>query len=586
MHYDKSMFKRFISYYKNYKFLFSADLAAAFLLAAIELVYPYATTVIMDDYIPNGQTDKLIIMIAVLLGLYIIMAGLNYFMHFWGHVLGIRMEANMRSDFFRHLQKMQFKFFDNHRTGKLMSRIVNDLNQITELAHHGPEDLFISVVMFVGSFVVLVRQQWIMALIIYLGVVPVMIWFSISQRAKMSAGFKEVREKMADINAQLENALAGIRVSKSFTNEDYEVRRFDEGNSLFRGAKNMAYKAMAFFMTGMGFLITMLNVVVLGLGGFFAIRSIITVGELVGFLLYINLVMQPIRRLTNFTQQFEQGMTGFARFDEIMREEPEFEDGHIELKEARGAIEFRDVSFSYNEDEQVLHGISLKVDPGVNIALVGSSGGGKTTICHLIPRFYDVNCGEILVDGVNIKDYTLESLRGSIGLVQQDVFLFTGTIGENILYGRPDASYEDMVDAAKKADIHEFISALPDGYQTWVGEKGVRLSGGQKQRISIARVFLKNPPILLLDEATSSLDNETEAVIQESLEELTRGRTSMVIAHRLSTIRNADIIFVLSAEGIVERGSHAELYGHEDGIYRRLYDAQFFAEQNKPHLFD
>jgi ATP-binding cassette subfamily B protein len=339
-------------------------------------------------------------------------------------------------------------------------------------------------------------------------------------------------------------------------------------------------------MTGMGFLITMLNVIVLGLGGFFAIRGIITVGELVGFLLYINLVMQPIRRLTNFTQQFEQGMTGFARFDEIMREEPEFEDGSIELKEARGAIEFRDVSFSYNEKEQVLHGISLQVDPGTNIALVGSSGGGKTTICHLIPRFYDVNSGEILIDGINIKDYTLESLRGNIGLVQQDVFLFTGTIGENILYGRPDASYEDMVDAAKKADIHEFISALPDGYQTWVGEKGVRLSGGQKQRISIARVFLKNPPILLLDEATSSLDNETEAVIQESLEELTRGRTSMVIAHRLSTIRNADIIFVLSEEGIVERGSHAELYEHEDGIYRRLYDAQFFAEQNKPHLFD
>ncbi len=586
MKYDKSMFKRFISYYKNYKFLFTADLAAAFMLAAIELVYPYATTIIMDDYIPNGQMNKLLIMIGVLVGLYIIMAGLNYFMHYWGHVLGLRMEAEMRSDFFRHLQKMQFKFFDNHRTGKLMSRIVNDLNQITELAHHGPEDLFLSVVMFIGSFVVLVQRQWLLAVIIYFGVVPIMAWFSITQRTKMSKGFKAVREKMADINAQIENALAGIRVSKSFTNEEYEAKRFDEGNDLFRGAKNMAYKAMAYFATGMGFFMSMLNIVVLGLGGVFASRGIISVGELVGFMLYINLVMMPIRRLTNFTQQFEQGMTGFARFDEIMRENPEFEDGTDVIENARGDIEFRNVSFSYTEKEQVLQEISFKVEPGTNVALVGSSGGGKTTICHLIPRFYDVNEGEIFVDGKNIKDYTLSSLRENIGLVQQDVFLFTGTVGENILYGRPEASYDEMVEAAKKADIHDFIAALPDGYNTWVGEKGVRLSGGQKQRISIARVFLKNPPILLLDEATSSLDNETEAVIQKSLEELTAGRTSMVIAHRLSTIRNADLIFVLSDEGIVERGSHSELYEKPDGIYRRLYDAQFFAEQNKPHLFD
>ncbi len=586
MKYDKSMFKRFISYYKGHKFLFTTDLVAAFLLAAIELVYPYATTIIVDEYIPNNQIESLLIMIAVLLGLYIIMAGLNYFMHYWGHILGIRMEAEMRSDFFRHLQKMQFKFFDNNRTGKLMSRIVNDLNQITELAHHGPEDLFISIVMFIGSFIVLASQQWILAVSIYFGVIPIMLWFSITQRSKMSEGFKQVREKMADINAQLENALSGIRVSKSFTNEEYEVKRFDEGNSLFRGAKNMAYKAMAFFQTGMGFFISLLNIVVLGLGGVFAVKRIITIGELTGFLLYINLVMQPIRRLTNFTQQFEQGMTGFARFDEIMRRDPEFDDGGFELTNAKGRIEFKNVSFSYNEKEQVLNDISFDVKPGTNIALVGSSGGGKTTVCHLIPRFYDVNEGEIHIDGRNIKEYTLESLRKNIGLVQQDVFLFTGTIGENILYGRPDASYDEMVEAAKKADIHDFISALPDGYQTWVGEKGVRLSGGQKQRISIARVFLKNPPILILDEATSALDNETEAIIQKSIEGLTKGRTSMVIAHRLSTIRNADIIFVLSEEGIVENGSHKDLYAKEDGIYRRLYDAQFFAEHNKPHLFD
>lgn len=586
MKYDKSMIKRFISYYKKHKLLFTLDLVAAFFLAAIELVYPAATTTIVDEYIPNGQMNKLLIMIVLLVGLYIIMAGLHYFIDYWGHVLGIRIEASMRSDFFRHLQKMQFKFYDNHRTGKLMSRIVNDLNQITELAHHGPEDLFISIVMFFGSFAVLMTKQWMLALIIYFGVVPIMVWFSITQRGRMNKGFRAVREKMADINAQLENSLAGIRVSKSFTNEEFEIEKFDISNSLFRGAKNAAYKAMSFFSSGMKFFMSILNVIVLALGGLFAYRGIITSGEFIGFLLYINLVMMPIRRLTNFTQQFEQGMTGFARFDEIMRVDPEIKDGNKVYENAKGKIEFKNVSFSYTDDEQVLRDINLDVNPGTNIALVGSSGGGKSTICHLIPRFYDVIEGEILIDDVNIKDYTLSSLRQNIGLVQQDVFLFTGTIADNILYGRPTAKKNEMIDAAKKANIHEYISSLPSGYETWVGEKGIRLSGGQKQRISIARVFLKNPPILILDEATSSLDNETEAIIQKSLEELTRDRTSMVIAHRLSTIRNADIIFVLSGDGIVERGSHDELYAKEDGIYRRLYDAQFFAEQNKPHLFD
>lgn len=440
--------------------------------------------------------------------------------------------------------------------------------------------------MFFGSFAVLLSKQWLLAVIIYFGVVPIMVWFSVSQRSKMSAGFKAVREKTADINAQIENALSGIRVSKSFTNEEHEIRRFDEGNMLFLGAKNMAYKAMAFFITGMGFFISILNVIVLALGGIFASRGIITGGELIGFLLYINLVMQPIRRLTNFTQQFEQGMTGFARFDEIMNIEPDIKDGDIEFQNAKGKIEFKNVSFSYTDDEQVLKDINLDVAPGTNIALVGPSGGGKSTICHLIPRFYDIHQGEILIDDINIKDYTLGSLRQNIGLVQQDVFLFTGTIADNIMYGRPSASKDEMIDAAKKANIHEYVSSLPNSYETWVGEKGIRLSGGQKQRISIARVFLKNPPILILDEATSSLDNETEAIIQNSLEKLTKGRTSLVIAHRLSTIRNADIIFVLSGDGIVERGSHSELYAKEDGTYKRLYDAQFFAEQNKPHLFD
>jgi ATP-binding cassette subfamily B protein len=509
----------------------------------------------------------------------------NYFMNYWGHVVGVRMEADMRSDLFKHMQKLDFKFYDNQRTGKLMSRMVNDLNEITELAHHGPEDIFISIVMLIGSFVILATMEWRLVLIIYLGIIPVMLWFSISQRSKMSKGFKDVREKTADINAQLENSLAGIRVAKSFTNEQYEIERFDEGNSLFRSAKNEAYHRMSIFISGMGFMMSVLNVAVLGFGGFFAYKKLITIGELTGFLLYINLVLQPIRRLTNFTQQFEQGMNGFARFHEIMCEQPNIIGGDKILKNAKGNIKIDDVTFFYNENEEVLKNISLQIDSGSTVALVGPSGGGKTTLCHLLPRFYDVTQGRIILDGEDIKKYTLDSLRGNIGLVQQDVFLFTGSIRDNILYGRTDASEAEMKQAAKDANIHEFIENLPQGYDTWVGEKGIRLSGGQKQRISITRVFLKNPPILILDEATSALDNETEIKIQQSLEKLSKGRTSLIIAHRLSTIRNADVIVVLNADGIIEQGSHEELYAIENGTYKRLYDAQFYSEEHKDDLF-
>jgi len=585
MNYSKDMFLRFASYYKRHKVLFTVDLIIAFCLAAIELVYPAFTTKIIDDYIPNNLIGSIFIMIGILFGLYIIMAACNYFMNYWGHVVGIRMETDMRSDFFKHLQRLDFKFFDNHRTGKLMSRMVNDLNLITELAHHGPEDVFISIVMFIGSFIILAGMEWRLALVIYLFLIPLMLWFSITQRGKMSNGFKEVRERTADINAQLVNSLAGIRVAKSYTNEDFEIKRFDEGNGLFKDAKKEAYHRMSVFITGMGFLISMLNVIVLGLGGYFAYKQIITIGELMGFLLYINLVMQPIRRLTNFTQQFEQGMNGFVRFHEIMCEEPEIVDGEKVLENTRGDIQLKDVTFFYNEEEQVLKNITLDIKAGTTVALVGPSGGGKTTLRHLIPRFYDVVEGSITLDGEDIRDYSLESLRSNIGLVQQDVFLFTGTVRDNIKYGRVDASEEDIILAAKNANIHDYIISLPDGYGTWVGEKGIRLSGGQKQRISIARVFLKNPPILLLDEATSALDNETEIKIQQSLEKLAKGRTGLVIAHRLSTIRNADTIIVLSNEGIVEKGSHAELYAIEDGMYKRLYDAQFYAEEHKANLF-
>ena len=586
--YDWPLFKRFLSYYRNHMKLFILDLIAATGLAVIELVYPAVTTRLIDEYIPNKMLDQIFIMVAVLLGIYVIMAGLNYFMHYWGHVMGVLMEADIRSDFFRHLQSLPFKFYDHHRTGKLMSRMVNDLNDVTEMAHHGPEDLFISVAMFIGSFIILFRIQPLMTIIIYVVAVPLLAWFSVTQRAKMSDAFRRVRESLADINAQLENALAGIRVAKTYTNEAYEIERFDDGNNNFRFAKRVAYKRMASFMTGMGFLISFLNVLTLGLGGYFAYRGVITIGELTGFLLYINLVMQPIRRLTNFTQQFEQGMNGFVRFDAIMRIEPDIIGGDVVLENAKGLIEVDNVTFSYDEEEDVLSNVSLTIEPNTTVALVGPSGGGKTTLCHLIPRFYDIQSGEIRVDGINICDYTLESLRSNIGLVQQDVFLFTGTIRENILYGRFDATEEEMIEAAKNANIHDFIISQEMGYDTWVGEKGVLLSGGQKQRISIARVFLKNPPILILDEATSALDNETEIKIQQSLEKLSIGRTTLVIAHRLSTIRNADKIIVLSSEGIIERGSHTELYAIEDGVYKRLYDAQFYADKQKEikdHLF-
>lgn len=581
MKYKKKTLLRFLSYYKQHKALFFADLFAALVLAGIELVYPSITIVIIDDYIPNQLLGNIAWTLALLLGLYIIMAGASYFMHYWGHIVGIRMEANMRDDFFKHLQKLSFSFFDKNRTGKLMSRVVNDLNLITELAHHGPEDLFISIIMFIGSFMILVNKEWRLAIPIYFVMIPIMVWFSITQRSKMSKAFKQVREKTADINAQLENSLAGVRVAKSYTNEEYETQKFNESNSLFRGAKTQAYKAMAYFITGMGFLISLLNIMVLGLGGYFAYRGFITIGELIGFLLYINLVMQPVRRLTNFTQQFEQGMNGFIRFEEIMEIKSDIIEGETVLSDVKGDILFDDISFSYNEEEEVIKDVTINIKSGKTVALVGPSGGGKTTLCHLLPRFYDVKKGAIYLDSINIKDYTLNSLRENIGLVQQDVFLFTGTIKDNIIYGRIDATEEEVIEAAKQANIHDFISTLSQGYLTWVGEKGLRLSGGQKQRISIARMFLKNPPILLLDEATSALDNETEIKIQHSLERLSKGRTTIVIAHRLSTIRNADEIIVFSEEGVVESGTHQELYSIEGGLYKRLYDAQFYAEKNK-----
>lgn len=570
------MLRKFISYYRPHWKLFLLDMICAFMISALDLVFPMATSKVIDDIIPSGQVRSLVIMTIALVLLYMVRYVCNYIVDSWGHIVGTRMEYDMRKEVFTHIQTLSFSFFDNTKTGHIMSRIVNDLRDITELAHHGPEDLFISLVMLLGSFIILINVEWRLTLIIF-AFVPIMIWFAINKRKKLEHAFMEQRKKIATVNAQLENSISGVRVSKSFTNEDFEVDKFNLGNNEFRKTRESAFKVMAEFTSGVNFFSNILNLVALSAGGFFAFKNLITFGELVSYLLYVNFFLMPIRRLAMFIQQYQEGMTGFRRFQEIMDIKPDIEDKEnaVDLEDVKGKIEIKNVTFRYNDNkEDVLSGLNLTIKAGETVALVGPSGGGKTTLCHLIPRFYEIDKGEILIDGINIKDIKLKSLRKNIGLVQQDVFLFTGTIKENIMYGNLDATDEEVIEAAKSANIHDFIMSLPNGYNTYVGEKGVKLSGGQKQRISIARVFLKNPPILILDEATSALDNETEIAIQESFERLSKGRTTLVIAHRLSTIRNANEIVVLTDKGIVEKGRHEDLFAR-NGLYAKLYKAQF-----------
>lgn len=570
------MIRKFIRYYKPHWKIFLLDMICAFMISALDLVFPMATSKVIDDIIPNKEVRSLVIITSVLILLYLVRYVCNYIVDSWGHIVGTRMEYDMRKEIFSHIQTLSFNYFDNTKTGHIMSRIVNDLREITELAHHGPEDLFISFVMLVGSFIILMNVEWRLTLIVF-AFVPIMVWFAITKRKKLENAFMEQRKKIATVNAQLENSISGVRVSKSFTNEDFEIDKFSVGNNEFRKTRENAFRVMAEFTSGVHFFSNILNLVALSAGGFFAFNELISFGELVSYLLYVNFFLQPIRRLAMFIQQYQEGMTGFRRFQEIMNIEPDIKDSEdaIDLENVKGSIELRDVTFSYQDNNKtVLAGLNYTIEPGETLALVGPSGGGKTTLCHLIPRFYDLDDGDILIDGVSIKDIKLKSLRKNIGLVQQDVFLFTGTIKENIMYGNLDATDEEVIEAAKNANIHDFIMSLPNGYETYVGEKGVKLSGGQKQRISIARVFLKNPPILILDEATSALDNETEIAIQESLERLSEGRTTLVIAHRLSTIRNADEIVVLTDKGIEEKGNHEELLAR-NGIYAKLYKAQF-----------
>ncbi|WP_409069679.1 ABC transporter ATP-binding protein [Clostridium sp. FAM 1755] len=563
------MLKEFISYYKPHKKLFILDMIAAFIVALCDLFYPMITRQIINDIIPNGRIRLLFFWAISLLIIYIMKYFLNHFIQYWGHMVGVRMQADMRKKVFNHLETLPFKYFDENKTGVIMSRIINDLMEISELAHHGPEDLFISIIMLIGSFIILCTIN-VPLTIISFAFIPILVWFSMRNRLKMEKAFMDSRVKIGDLNAELENSIAGIRVSKAFTNRNYENEKFERGNKRFVGARQMAYKSMADYFSGMYFFIDILDLIVLVAGGYFVYKKLINFGDLVAYLLFIKMFMTPIRKLISFVEQYQSGVTGFQRYRQLLRVKPEEDkEGAEDLKNIKGAIEFKNVSFKYDEDTHILNDLSFKVKGGKTLALVGPSGGGKTTLCNLIPRFYNIDNGDILIDDHSIYDVTVGSLRKNIGIVQQDVFLFTGTIEENILYGNPEATHEEVEKAAKLANIHEFIENLPDGYNTYIGERGIKLSGGQKQRLSIARVFLKNPPILILDEATSALDNATEYLIQKSLEKLSNGRTTIVVAHRLSTIKNADEIMVLTDKGIEERGTHEELLSL-GGIYSEL----------------
>ena len=565
------MLKRFIRYYKPYKKLFILDLLAAFLVSACDLFYPMITRNIINDVIPNKQIKLLFVFAIVLTLIFLIKAGLNYFMQYWGHVVGVRMQADMRRDLFDKLQDMPNKYFDNNKTGVIMSRIINDLLDISELAHHGPEDLFISLVMLVGSFIILCTINVPLTIITF-AIIPFLLFYTIHKRNKMKKAFKETRVKTGEVNATIENSISGVRVTKSFGNKAYEMEKFDKSNDIFKKAREHAYKAMAEYFSGMFFLVDMLELIVLIAAGYFTYLGKINVGDFAAYLLYIKMFLQPIRKLINFNEMFQNGMSGFERYEEIMNEENEKEIPNAkDLKDVKGKITIKDVTFRYDNKESILENFNLDIEAGKMVALVGPSGGGKTTICNLIPRFYDYESGQIFIDDVDISTVTLKSLRENIGIVQQDVFLFTGTIKENIMYGNPNATDEEVIEAAKNACLHDFIMGLEDGYDTFIGERGVKLSGGQKQRISIARVFLKNPAILILDEATSALDNVTEYEIQKALEELSKDRTTLVVAHRLSTVKNSDEIVVLTDRGIEERGTHEELM-KLGGVYSNLHN--------------
>ena len=574
MDYSKHPLKIFFAYYKPHWKLFAADMACAVFMAAIDVAFPMFSRYALNTLIPNHELCTFLILVAVLLAGFCLHKCCNFFVAYWGHVFGNRVEQDMRRDVFDHLEKLPFSYYDTHRTGKIMSRATTDLFEITELAHHGPEDFTIAMLNLIGAFIMMLHIRWELAIVVIV-VLPIMIAIGIVSRRNLSRTSTKVKETTAEVNASLESSISGIRVTKGFTNEDFERSRFDVYNKQYSAAKQVRFKYMGKFFSNIEFCNNLLSLVVLAVGGYFIIKGKMTLPDLVAANLFVAAFRAPIGKLNFLVEQFSTGMAGFNRFIEIMRTEPEPSDAPdaVEILSARGNISFKNVSFSYTEDFPVLDGVNLDIHAGEKFALVGASGGGKSTICNLIPRFYEITGGEISLDGIDIRKIKKQSLRAQIGIVQQDVFLFAGTIRDNIAYGKPDATDAEIEAAARRAEIHDDIMLMPNGYNSIVGERGIKLSGGQKQRVSIARCFLKNPPILILDEATSALDTATEIKIQHSFDELAKGRTTLVIAHRLSTIKNADKIAVVTDHGIAEQGTHDELM-EKRGEYYKLRTVQ------------
>ena len=574
------MLKRFLSYYKPHRVMFFFDMLASLTVASIGIFYPIITRSMLNDFIPNREYRDIIFFGTLLLVLYAIRSALDYFIQYQGHVIGVKMQAQMRSDMFNHLEKLPYSFYDGNETGKIMSRMTNDLWEVSELAHHGPENIIISLISIVTAFVYLSTINIWLTLIIF-ACVPFLLLISWSLRKRMRNAFTESRQAVAEINGALESSISGIRVTKAFTNSDVESEKFEVGNHAFINARKKSYKAMGMFHSSTTFVTNVFNVIVLIAGGLFLYNGDILFGDYTAFILSVNLFLGPVNTLIAFMEQYQNGVTGFKRFLEIMDAEPELDKyDATDIEKVEGDILFKNVTYGYEGDTDVLHDLTLEIKKGEIFALVGPSGGGKTTICHLIPHFYNVEKGEIFIDGKEIHDITMKSLRQNIGIVQQDVYLFNASIRDNILYGRPDATDEEVYEAAKRANIHDYVLTLENGYDTIIGERGVKLSGGQKQRLSIARVFLKNPPILILDEATSALDNTTEILIQRALDELCKGRTTIVVAHRLSTVKNANKIAVVSDGRITELGNHNELV-ELGGTYAGLYKLQFRDDVNK-----
>ncbi len=569
------MLRRFIGYYRPHVKLFTFDMIAALIVAASSLFYPTIAKNIVNIYALDETPKRLIIWSVVLFIIYAVKAYFSYVMAYYGHVVGVRMQADMRRDLFTKYQKLPFSYFDNHKTGDLISRLTNDLFDVSELAHHGPENIFLAALMLVGSFVVLVNINLLLTLILF-AIIPFIILFTSLSRTRMMAAMKASRVEMSSINSTLENSIGGIRETKAYVAEHREMCKFGATNKRFLKFRTQAMFSLGFFHSVMQFLSDLLYLVIIFIGGLFLYYGKINVGEFTAFILYIGMFLDPINRFVTLFEQLQEGMSGFTRFNDIMNEGEEVDTGELTLTDIKGDIEFSDVSFGYSTSDErlVISNLNLKIKAGETLALVGPSGGGKSTLCSLIPRFYDIGSGKITLDGIDIRDIKLSSLRANIGIVSQNIFLFDGTVKENIAYGSEGATDEEIIDAARRANIHEYVSSLPDGYNTEVGERGVKLSGGQKQRVAIARVFLKNPKLLILDEATSALDNVTEMQIQASLEELSRGRTVIVVAHRLSTVKNADEIVVIDSKGIVESGTHESLMSL-DGEYKRLYSYQF-----------